>query len=57
MTTRWTVTMNCAYPARLAALWLLALGYVEAPPPEGFASWAEWFTHVGVPREEWDGGA
>jgi hypothetical protein len=57
MTTRWTVTMDCADPARLAAFWRLALGYVGASPPEGFASWAEWFTHFGVPREEWDDGA
>jgi hypothetical protein len=30
MATRWTVTMDCADPARLAAFWRLALGYVEA---------------------------
>jgi hypothetical protein len=57
MTTRWTVTMDCAHPARMAAFWRLALGYMEASPPEGFVSWAEWFTHVGVPPEEWDDGA
>jgi len=27
-------------PVMLAAFWSLALGYVEASPPEGFASWA-----------------
>jgi predicted enzyme related to lactoylglutathione lyase len=57
MATRWTVTMDCADPARLAAFWRLALGYVEASPPEGFASWPEWFTHFGVPQEEWADGA
>jgi hypothetical protein len=46
MTTRWTVTMDCAHPGRLAAFWRLALGYAEASPPEGFGSLAEWFTHV-----------
>jgi catechol 2,3-dioxygenase-like lactoylglutathione lyase family enzyme len=57
MTTKWTITMDCANPARLAAFWRLALGYVEAEAPQGFASWPEWFTHFGVPREEWDDGA
>ena len=52
MATRWTVTMDCADPARLAAFWRLALGYVEASPPEGFASWPEWLTHFGVRRRE-----
>jgi Glyoxalase-like domain len=41
MSTRWTVTFDCAEPAALARFWCLALGYVEAPPPEGFASWPE----------------
>jgi catechol 2,3-dioxygenase-like lactoylglutathione lyase family enzyme len=57
MTTKWTVTMDCAHPAKLAAFWRLALGYVEASPPGGFVSWPEWFRHVGVPQEEWDDGA
>jgi len=57
MSTRWTVTVDCAHPATLAAFWGLALGYVEASPPEGFSSWAEWLAHVGVPPEEWDDGA
>ncbi len=57
MSTKWTVTIDCERPATLAAFWSLALGYVEASPPEGFASWPEWFTHFGVPQEEWDDGA
>jgi hypothetical protein len=57
MGTRWTVTVDCAAPAALAAFWCLALGYVEASPPEGFASWPEWLTHAGVPPKEWDDGA
>ncbi len=54
MSTRWTVTIDCARPATLAAFWRLALGYVEALPPEGFASWAEWLADAGVPPEEWN---
>jgi len=57
MSARWTVTVDCADPAALAAFWCLALGYVEASPPEGFGSWPEWFAHFGVPQEEWDDGA
>jgi Glyoxalase-like domain len=56
MATRWSLTMDCAQPARLAKFWALALGYVEKPPA-GFGSWEEWFTHYGIPEEEWDEGA
>jgi Glyoxalase-like domain len=57
MTTRWTLTVDCRRPAALAAFWQLALGYIEAPPPEGFGSWEEWLTHFGVPPDEWGDGA
>jgi hypothetical protein len=57
MSTKWTVTIDCADPAKLAAFWCLALGYVEASPPQGFASWEEWLAHFGVPPAEWDDGA
>ena len=57
MTTRWTLTIDCAHPAALSAFWRLALGYVDAPAPEGLDSWPEWLTHLGVPEEEWDDGA
>jgi hypothetical protein len=57
MSTVWSVTFDCAHPAALAAFWRLALGYVDAAPPEGFGSWHEWLAHVGVPPEEWDDGA
>lgn len=54
MATKWSLTIDCAQPARLARFWALALGYVEKPPPEGFGSWEEWFRHHGIPQEEWD---
>jgi hypothetical protein len=57
MATRWTVTIDCARPAELAGFWALALGYVVRPAPAGFGSWEEWFTHHGVPEEEWGEGA
>lgn len=57
MAVEWTMTIDCAHPATLAAFWKVALGYVEAPPPAGFGSWQEWFTRLGVPEDEWDDGA
>jgi hypothetical protein len=53
----WTLTIDCANPARLADFWSVALGYVLAPPPAGFDTWEEWFVRFGVPEEEWHDGA
>jgi hypothetical protein len=33
------VTFDCAEPERVARFWCEVLGYVEPPPPEGFATW------------------
>jgi len=57
VTVEWTLTIDCAQPARLAEFWSVALGYVESPPPEGFGTWEEWFTRMGVPEDERDDGA
>jgi hypothetical protein len=48
------VTFDCAEPARLAAFWASALGYVIQPPPEGFESWPAFLESIGVPESEWD---
>ena len=48
------VTIDCANPDRLAHFWAGALHYVVQPPPEGFASWPEFLTSIGVPESEWD---
>jgi hypothetical protein len=42
MAAQWTLTIDSANPAALAAFWSSALGYVEASPPPGFGSWQEW---------------
>jgi hypothetical protein len=55
--TPWTLTFDCADPARMASFWKVALGYVEAPPPEGFDTWEQWLTRFKVPQDEWDDGA
>jgi hypothetical protein len=57
MATRWSLTVDCTSPATVSAFWALALGYVEPPAPEGFASWSAWLRHHKVPEEEWDDGA
>jgi hypothetical protein len=41
----------------IAAFWAFALGYVEPPPPNGFATWEDWLRHHNVPEDEWDDGA
>ncbi|WP_328443254.1 MULTISPECIES: VOC family protein [unclassified Amycolatopsis] len=57
MTVRWSLTIDCAAPRALARFWAVALGYIERPPPAGFASWEAWLTEFGVPEDEWDDGA
>ena len=48
------VVIDCADPARLASFWADVLGYKVQDPPEGFSSWEEFLTSIGVPPEEWN---
>lgn len=57
MTTPWSLTIDCADARRVAAFWIQALGYVEAPAPRGWDSWEDWLRDHDVPPEEWDDGA
>ena len=41
----------------MARFWGPALGYVEPPPPDGFATWEAWARHHEVPDDELDDGA
>jgi Glyoxalase-like domain len=36
-----SLVLDCADPLRVGAFWRQALGYEEADPPHGYASWAE----------------
>jgi hypothetical protein len=54
MVYRVQVTFDCAEPARLAAFWASALGYVIQPPPEGYDSWPAFLSAIGVPESEWE---
>jgi hypothetical protein len=55
--TPWAVTFDCRDGRRLGLFWALALGYVEAPPPDGASSWDEWYDRFDVPDDERDVGA
>ncbi|WP_367131267.1 MULTISPECIES: VOC family protein [Streptomyces] len=51
------LTIDCADPRRMVAFWTEALGYVPEPPPEGRATWREYWSAIGVPEAELEGGA
>lgn len=48
------ITFDAHDPEALGRFWCEALGYVEAPPPDGFASWEEALVAWGVPPEQRD---
>ncbi|MEU7714704.1 VOC family protein [Micromonospora chalcea] len=45
------ITIDCGDPAKLAAFWAEVLGYRVQGPPEGFDSWEQALTAMGVPPE------
>ena len=56
-TTSWGLTFDCENAPAMARFWIVALGYVDKPPPEGWDTWEDWLRHFEVPEEEWDDGA
>ena len=54
---RFAMTMDASDPAALARFWMVALDYVEAPPPAGWDRWEDWLRDQGVPEAEWGDGA
>ncbi len=54
MATGIQIVFDANDPARLAAFWIEALGYVMQPPPPDFASWDDWATAMGIPEENWN---
>jgi hypothetical protein len=52
MPTRFQLVIDCAEPELLARFWADALGYEFQPPPDGFATWDDYWRDVGVPEEE-----
>jgi hypothetical protein len=53
--TGFSLAIDCSDPEVLMKFWGEALGYEPQPPPEGFADWATYFRHIGVPEEELQG--
>lgn len=57
MPVRFQLVIDCADPDRLARFWAAALGYELAPVPDGFATWNDFYRHLGVPEEDLADGA
>jgi Glyoxalase-like domain len=51
------LVIDCRDPDRLARFWVAALGYRLEPPPDGFASWDDYYRDIGVPEELFGHGA
>lgn len=48
------IVIACENPQGLSGFWASATGYVQQPPPEGFASWDDFATEMGIPEEKWN---
>ncbi len=49
-----TLTFDAADPRALGQFWMVALGYIEEPPPAPFEDWPATFEAWGLPRERWN---
>jgi len=49
------ITFDAARPRELGEFWCEVLGYVEQPPPPGFATWEEALTAFGIDQSDPDG--
>jgi hypothetical protein len=52
MATPISITIDCADSARLRRFWVEALHYEVAAPPDGSATWADFWRSRGMPEEE-----
>lgn len=52
MAVAFQVTFDSADPMRLGGFWAGLLGYVEQPPPDGFANWEEFLRREGYSEDE-----
>lgn len=53
MAVRFQIVIDCRDPEPLAPFWVAALGYDFEPPPEGFATWDDYWRDVGVGEKTW----
>jgi glyoxalase superfamily protein len=49
---RFQLVIDCRDPEPLTRCWAAALGYEFEPPPEGFATWDDYWRDVGVGEED-----
>jgi hypothetical protein len=49
---RFQLVIDCADPDKLARFWAEALGYVLEPPPEGFATWDDYWRDFGLGEDD-----
>lgn len=54
MSVRYQIVIDATDSERLARFWVAALGYVLEPPPEGYASWRDYYQHLGVKGADLD---
>ena len=52
MVVRFQLVIDCANPDLLARFWAAALGYELEAPPDGFASWDDYWRDMGLPEED-----
>jgi hypothetical protein len=52
MSVRFQIVMDVHDPAIQMKFWSEALRYEPEPPPDGFASWSEYWTRIGLPESE-----
>ncbi len=52
MTGRFQIVVDARDSVRLAEFWAKALGYIPEPPPEGFATWNDFYRTLGVEQAD-----
>ena len=54
MDRRLQIVLDAHDPRAVGTFWAEVLGYVEDPPPEGFATWEDALRAWGLPEERWN---
>jgi hypothetical protein len=52
MPVSYQLVIDCHDPRLLSHFWAAALGYVIAPPPDGFGTWDDYWRDLGVPESD-----
>ncbi|UZN01541.1 VOC family protein [Cellulomonas sp. S1-8] len=54
MDRRLQIVMDAHDPRAVGDFWAHVLGYVQDPPPEGFATWEDTLRAWGLPEDRWN---